>query len=89
MSMPTLSVSIDKKDLDDWNINRIQIGAKDHAEMVRRVNRIVKDVLTGRLVHVQKRTPIKPIDKDSFSDEIAKEKTKLERLPPQNSPGER
>ena len=74
--MPTLHVAIDANELRRFNILVERFKLKTQAELIHRLNGIGEDVLDGKLVHVQKRAPIKEIDKDAFSEGIAREKAK-------------
>jgi hypothetical protein len=85
MNMPTLHVALEQKQLDRFNRNVIDFKAGTQANLIRIANGILEDVLAGRLVHVPKRTPINPIDKDSFSDALDEERAKIPEAPLQNA----
>lgn len=74
--MPTLHVAIDTNELRRFNILVERFKLRTQVELIHLLNGIGEDVLDGRLVHVQKRAPIKEIDKDAFSECIAREKAK-------------
>jgi hypothetical protein len=79
--MPHLNIGLDKKEHDRFNILLIRFKVRDQAELIHILNNLGEDVLDGRLVHVPKRTPIKPIDKDSFSDALAEARAEIPETP--------
>lgn len=89
--MTHLNIGIDKHELDRFKILAVRFKARDQAELIHVLNGIAEDVLDGKYVRVQKRSaeiradknqPLVPRGKkDSFSEAIAEEKTRIQETP--------